>query len=96
MRVEKQEFVTGQRALPIVQYGAVKYYVDLRLKGFWNTADSQSFIDFDSERGRFMCEHLGVILCPECGTGAIISPAMDRRKLRCVQCYNLIIPVLDI
>ena len=96
MRVEKQEFVTGQRALPIVQYGAVKYYVDLRLKGFWDIADSQSFIEFDSERGRFMCEYLGIVLCPECGTGAIVSPALDRRKLRCVQCYNLIIPVLDI
>ena len=96
MRVEKQGLVTGQRALPIVQYGQARYYVDLKLKGFWDIADPQSFIDFDSQRGRFMCEHLGIILCPECGTGAIVSPVLDKRKLRCVQCYNLIIPVLDI
>ena len=36
------------------------------------------------------------IVCPECGTGAIVSAALDIEKLRCVKCYTLIVPLFNV
>ena len=96
MEKAKQEVFTGPWALPIVRYGAVKYFADLRLRQFRDINNPHNYIDFDSERGQRMCRQNGVIICSECGTSAIVSPALEMEKLRCVQCYSLIIPLFDI
>jgi hypothetical protein len=96
MEKTKQEVFTGSWALPIVRYGATRYFADLRLSQFRDIINPHNCVDFNSEQGKRICRHSGVILCPECGTGAIVSPALDIEKLRCVKCFNLIVPLFDI
>ena len=91
-----QQVFSGPWTLPTVRYGAVSYFVDLRLKQFRDIGNPHNYVDFDSERGRLICRQSGVVLCPECRTGAIVSPALDMEKLRCVQCFSLIVPIFDI
>ena len=96
MEKAKQEVFTGPWALPIVRYAAVRYFADLRLRQFRDISNPYNYVDFDSERGRRISRQNGIIICPKCGTSAIVSPALDIEKLRCVQCFNLIVPMFDI
>jgi len=95
MEKAKQEVFTGPWALPIVRYGAVKYFADLRLKQFRDINNPHNYVDFDSERGQRICRQNGVVICPQCGTTVIVSPSLGMEKLRCVQCFGLIIPLFD-
>ena len=96
MERAKQAVITGPWALPIVRYGAVKYFADLRLKQFRDINNPYNYVVFDSERGRRISRQNGIITCSECGTGAIVSPALDIEKLRCVKCFSLIVPLFDV
>ena len=96
MERAKQEVFTGPWALPIVRHGATKYFADLRLRQFRDISNPHNYVDFNSEQGRCICRQNGVIICPHCGTGAIVSPALDIEKLRCVKCFSLIVPLFDI
>jgi hypothetical protein len=66
--------------------------VDLRLRQLRNVEDPHEHVDFDSEKGRRMCEQAGIVVCRECRMAAIISPAVDRKELRCMNCLALIVP----
>jgi hypothetical protein len=90
MRME--EDTGGQEVLPVVQIGPRHYAVDLRLRQFRNVEDPHEHVDFDSEKGRRMCEQAGIVVCRECRMAAIISPASDRKELRCMNCLALFMP----
>ena len=89
----KQKLVCSAKALPIVQYGLARYYADLTTNRFRDIEDPQNFIRFDSEQGRIICKRIGIVLCPSCGMSVIASNAFDLEKLRCMQCYQLIVPL---
>ena len=95
-QVKQQEAFAGPWALPIVRYEATMYFADLRLRQFRQVNNPHNYVDFDSERGQHLCRQNGIITCSGCGTAAIVSPALDREKLRCVQCYSLLTPLFDL
>ncbi len=93
MKMEKKtEETGGPWVLPIIQHGPTQYFVDLRLRLFRNVKDPHDYVDFDSEKGRQMCERVGIVVCRECQMAAIISSAVDRKELRCMNCLALIVP----
>jgi hypothetical protein len=89
---EKKQDSGGPWALPIVQVGPTQYFADLRLRQFRDVNNPHNYVDFDSEQGRHMCERTGVVVCRECRTAAIISAALKRDELRCMNCLALIVP----
>ena len=95
-QVKQQEVFAGPWTLPIVRHEATMYFADLRLKQFRDIDNPHNYVDFDSERGQQMCMQNGIITCFHCGTTAIISAALDMEKLRCVQCFSLIVPLFDV
>jgi hypothetical protein len=93
VRMEKgKEDAGDDQLLPVVQHGPTQYFVDLRLRQFRSANDPHEYVDFDSETRRRMCEKSGIVVCRECQMAAIISPAVDRKELRCVNCLALIVP----
>jgi hypothetical protein len=93
MRMEEgTEDAGGPSVLPVVQHGPTQYFADLRLRQFRNVKSPHESVDFDSEQGRKMCEQAGIVICRECQMAAIISPAVDRKELRCMNCLALIVP----
>jgi hypothetical protein len=93
MKMEKKrEEAGGPWVLPMVQHGPTQYFTDLRLRQFRNVQNPHEYVDFDSEQGRQMCEQAGIVVCRECQMAAIISPAIDRKELRCMNCLALIVP----
>ena len=93
MEKPKEKAFTGPRALPIVQYGPIKYFADLRLKEFRDVKDFSNSVRFDSEKGRQICTQTGVVSCPSCGMSAIVSMAFENETLRCMRCFGLIEPL---
>jgi len=93
MEKPKEKAFTGPRALPIVQYGPIKYFADLRLKEFRDVKDFSNSVRFDSEKGRQICTQTGVVSCPSCGMSAIVSMAFENETLRCMRCFALIEPL---
>jgi len=91
-----QEVCIDSWSLPVVRHGSVRYFVDLSARQFRDISDSGNCVDFDSEQGRLICGQTHVIVCPDCGTGAIVSPVLDIQKLRCVKCFSLIVPLFDV
>ena len=92
----QQDIFAGPWVLPQVQYGPRRYFADLRLRQFRDVENPHDYIDFASERGQHMCRQAGIIVCPECGFSAIVSPALDRESLRCVSCLELIVPLFGL
>jgi hypothetical protein len=82
----------GHGVLPVVQIGTTQYLADLRLRQFRNVKSPHECVDFDNEKGRKMCEQAGIVVCRECQMAAIVSPAVDRKELRCMNCLALIVP----
>lgn len=95
-QVKQQEVFAGPWTLPIVRYGETMYFADLRLKHFGDINNPHNYIDFESVQGQQICAQNGVVTCFHCGTTAIISTALDMEKLRCTQCYSLIVPLFDV
>ena len=93
MEKPKEKAFTGPRALPIVQYGPIKYFADLRLKEFRDVKDFSNSVRFDSEKGRQIGIQTGVVSCPSCGMSAIVSMAFENETLRCMRCFGLIEPL---
>ena len=93
MEKQKTRLICRTKALPIVQYGLARCYADLRANRFRDIAKPHNFIPFDSEQGRIMCKRTGVIMCPSCGMSVIASGEFDMEKLRCMRCYQLIVPL---
>ena len=91
-QVKQQEAFAGPWALPIVQDEATMYFADLRLRQFRQINNPHNYVDFDSEEGRKMYEQTGIVVCRECRMAAIISTALDRKELRCMNCLALIVP----
>jgi len=91
----KQKVVTGPRVLPVVQYGQIRYFADLRLAQFRDIENPHNYVNFDSEQGRLMCRQTGVIWCLGCGMSVIVSKASEQQNLRCMQCMSLIEPLPD-
>ena len=89
----KPKLIRSAKALPIVQYGLARCYADLTTNRFRDIEDPQNFIRFDSEQGRIMCRRIGIVLCPDCGMSVIASGECGLEKLRCMQCYQLIVPL---
>jgi hypothetical protein len=96
MEQAKQEVFAGPWTLPIVRYEATMYFADLRLKQFRDITNPHNCVDFDSDYGQQMCMQNGIVTCFHCGTPVIISTALDMEKLRCVQCYSLIVPLFNL
>ena len=96
MEEAKQEVFTGPWALPVVRNGPTSYFADLRLRQFRDINNPHNYIDFDCEQGRLICRQSGVISCSQCRTSAIVSPALDIEKLRCMRCFSLLVPLFDI
>jgi len=95
--MEKEgEEANGPWVLPVVQFGATQYFADLRLRQFRNVKNPHAYVDFDSEQGRLMCERAGIVVCRECQMAAIISPAVNRKELRCMNCLTLIVPRVEL
>lgn len=78
--------------MPIVQVGPTQYFADLRLRQFRDVESPHDYVDFDSEQGQQMCEQTGVVVCRECRMTAIVSTALKRDELRCMNCLALIVP----
>ena len=93
METDEHDVFAGPWVLPQVQYGPMRYFVDLRLRQFRDVDNPHNYIDFASEEGQQVCRQAGVVVCPQCGASAIVSPALDREKLRCVSCLELIVPL---
>jgi hypothetical protein len=89
---EKADDTGGPCTHPIVQHGPTQYFADLWLRQFRNVQKPHEYWDFESERGKQMCEECGVVMCQECRLAVIISPALDRKDLRCMNCLALIVP----
>ncbi len=89
---EETEDAGSPLVLPIVQHGTTEYFVDLRLRQFRSVKDPHDYVEFDNEKGRRMCEKAVIVVCRECQMAAIISPAVDRKELRCMNCLALIVP----
>jgi len=89
---EENEGTDGPWSLPAVQFGTTQYFADLRLRQFRNVQKPHEYWDFESEQGKQMCKRCGVVMCRECRMAAIISPALDRKELRCMNCLTLIVP----
>ena len=89
---EKRHKADGPWVLPIVWRGPTQYFTDLRLRQFRNVKNPHDCVDFDSDKGRQTCEQAGIVVCRECKMAAIISPALERNELRCMNCLALIVP----
>ena len=96
MAEAKQEVFTGPWALPVVRNGLTSYFADLRLRQFRDISNPHNYVDFDSEQGRIICRQSGIVSCRQCGINAIVSPALDTEKLRCMRCFSLLVPLFDI
>ena len=83
---------TGPRILPIAQLGKIQYFVDLRLRQFRDVNNPHNYVDFNSEQGRQMCEHTGVVECKACRMSVMMSMAMFTDELRCMNCMTLLVP----
>ena len=90
--MEEQDDFGGPWVLPIVQHGPTQYFADLRLRQFRDVSNPHNYVDFDSEEGRKMYEQTGIVVCRECRMAAIISTALKREELRCMNCLALIVP----
>jgi len=88
----KEDDTGGRGGLPVVQTGPMQYFADLRLRQLRNVKSPHESVDFDSERGRRMCEQAGIVVCRECQMAVLISPAADNKELRCMNCLALIVP----
>ncbi len=86
METRRRETFGGPWVLPVVQWGPQRYFVDLRLRQFRDVSRPHEFIDFDSELGRKMRRQSGIVVCPACGTSAMLS-ASDSDDLRCMRCF---------
>ena len=86
----------GPWLLPIVQHGSTQYFADLRLRRFRNVQKPHEYLDFESEKGKQMCERCGIVTCQACRLVAIISPALDRKELRCMNCLALVVPRVSV
>lgn len=93
---ETEQVFAGPLALPIVRYKTGSYFADLRLSEFRPVNGPLEPIDFDSEMGRRICARNGIIKCPCCGTSVIIGRPQDIKKLRCVRCMNLLLPLFGV
>jgi hypothetical protein len=82
----------GPWVLPMVQHGPTHYFADLRGRQFRNVKNPHNYVEFDSKQGKQMCEQAGIVVCRECKMAAIISRAVDRKELRCMNCLALIVP----
>ena len=89
---EEGEEADGPWVLPVVQFGPMQCFVDLRLRQFRNVQKPHEYWDFESEKGKQMCERCGVVMCQECRMVALISPALDRKEPRCMNCLVLVVP----
>jgi len=91
--MEKESEATGGPwSLPVVQFGPTQYFADLRLRQFRNVQNPHEYLDFESEQGKEMCKRCGIVMCRECRMAAIVSPVLDRKELRCMNCLVLIVP----
>ena len=93
---KKRQEEDGPWVLPMVQHGPTQYFTDLRLRQFRNVKNPHEYTDFESERGRQMCEEVGIVVCRECQMASIVSPALDRKELRCMNCLALIVPRVEL
>ena len=76
----------GPWVLPMVMYGGVQYFADLRLRQFRNINNPHDAVDFDTHHGRQMCRHNGIVYCQQCHTAFIIPRIVQGRHLYCVLC----------
>ena len=96
MTKPKEEIISCPLALPIVRDGQANYFADLRLGEFRPVNGPLELIAFDSDKGRRLCSINGVFKCPNCGMSVIIGRPADIEKLRCMRCFNLLVPLLDV
>ena len=93
MEMDKHDALAGPWILPQFEFGPTRYFADLRLKHFRAVDKPHNYIDFASAKGQRMCRQTGVVVCPQCGVSAIAPTMLDREKLRCVWCLELIVPL---
>jgi hypothetical protein len=81
-----------EEVLSIVQSGQIQYTVDLPRRQFREVGNPHEQVSFDSDKGRQIRAECGIVWCIECKMAAIISPSLDRKELRCMNCLALIVP----
>jgi len=91
-RGEQSRKTKGRRTLPLVHRGQIPYFVDLCSRQLRNVWKPHEYLDFESEEGKQMCGRCGIVICRECQMAAIISPVIDRKELRRMNCLVLIVP----
>ena len=53
----------GTSVLPVVRLNGGAYFIDLGYRQFREVMNPGSYVDFDSVKGREMCERAGVVTC---------------------------------
>ena len=76
----------SRQSLPTISLGRKGYFIDLQSRLFRETMDPGRYVDFDSVRGKELCEQAGVVTCLRCGASVIVSAALRAGRLWCVRC----------
>ena len=77
-------------ALPTVLLGGKGYFIDLEARLFRETVNPGRYVDFDSVKGKRLCQEAGVVTCLRCGASVIVAAAGRRQGLHCVRCKEAI------
>ena len=78
---------TRRRAvLPVVRLEGTAYFIDLSQRQFRETMNQGDYVDFDSVKGKRLCEEAGVVTCLRCGASVIVAASLLELQLRCVRC----------
>ena len=72
------------KSLAIVRIENREYFVDLRLGQFRRVDNPHEYVDFDTEEGEALLEHVPLARCSDCGFRAIISST--DKDLYCMRC----------
>ena len=79
--------MTGMKpALPTIVLGGKGYFIDLEKRLFRETMDPGRYVDFDSVKGKWLCEQAGVVTCLRCGASVIVAATLRKEQPRCVRC----------
>lgn len=75
------------KVLPMIQVEALSYYVDLRLRQF-REMHLLECVEFDSEKGRAICDRANILSCGDCGMSVIVPGISRHEDLRCFRCMS--------
>lgn len=86
----EQPITTRARAVPVVQFDGIAYFVDLYRGEFRRALNPNRRIEFHTAEGKELCRLAGVICCPRCGASAMTTGPIDEDVLSCMWCEGRI------